>query len=116
MLQVQLPAGVKIIIIIIRSTYEVDGALSCYWSKVVIWKVGDVVYGLIFLCVVVAFHAFHSDVFELVSARLKRISYYAFRLVFNRVFNINLLVLDFSFDFIHTRFDLFTSILAIMFH
>ena len=49
------------------------------------------------LCVVVAFHAVHSDVFERLSVRLKRISYYALRLVLNRVFNINLLIFDFQF-------------------
>ena len=112
-LQVQLPA---VIIIIIPSSYEVDGALSCYGGKVAPWKVMDVVYGLRFLCVVVALYTFHSDIFERLSARLERISYYVLRLVLNRVFNINLLVLDFSFDFRHTRFDFFAWILAIIFH
>ena len=84
---------------IIPSPYEVDGALSCYGSKMELWKVGDVVYGLRLLRVVVTFHAFHSDVFERLSVRLKRISHYALRLVFDIVFNINLLVLDFIFGF-----------------
>ena len=79
----------------------------------VLWKVGDVVYSLIFLRVVVTFHAFYSDIFECLSVRLKRISYYALRLVLNRVFNINLLVLDFSFDFRCARFDFFVWIWAI---
>ena len=114
-LQVQLPAGIKIIIII-QSSYEVDGAVPCHGSKVPPWKVGDVVYGLGFLCVVVAFHAFHSDVFERLSARLKIISYYALRLVLNRVVNINMLVLDFRFDSWHARCDFFAGILMIWIH
>ena len=85
--------------ITIPSPYEVDGALSCYGSEVFLWKVGDVVYGLRCLRVVVTFHAFYSDVFECLSVRLKRIGYYVLRLVFDGVFNMNLLVLDFSFGF-----------------
>ena len=114
MLQIQLPAGIKIATII--SPYEVDGALSCYGSKVVLWKVGDVVYGLIFVRVVVTFHAFHSDVFERLSTRLKMISYYAFRLVLNSIFDINVLVLDFSLGFRHAKFDFFAGILVIVSH
>ena len=114
-LQVQLPAGI-IYITIILSPYEVDGALSCHGGKVVISKVGDVLYGLGFVRVLVTLHTFHSDVFERLGARLKRISYYALRLILNRVFNINLLVLNFSFGIGDTRFNFFTRILVIIFH
>ena len=78
-----------------------------------IWKVGDVIYGLICLSVVITFYVVHSDVFECLGVRLKRISYYALRLVLNRVSNINLLVLDFSFGFRHAMFDFFGRILVI---
>ena len=64
----------------------------------ILWKVGDVAYGLRFVCKVVALHALDSDVLKLLSVRLKRISYYALRLILNRVVNINLLVLDFGFN------------------
>ena len=97
MLQVQLPAG--IIIITTLSPYEVDDALSCHGSKMVIWKPVDVVYSLIFLREVITFHASRSDVFECLSVRLKRIGYYALRFIFDGVFNMNLLVLDFSLGF-----------------
>ena len=113
-LQVQLPAGIKIATII--SPYEVDGTFSCHGSKMTTWKAMDVVYGLRLLCVVVTFHALHSDVFERLSVGFKWISNYAIRLVFNRVFNINLLVLDFSSGFRHTRFDFFARILEILLH
>ena len=57
--------------IIILPSYKVDGALSCHGSKMELWKTRDVVYGLIFLYVVVALQAFYSDVFERLSTRLK---------------------------------------------
>ena len=115
-LQVQLPAGIMIITTIIPSSYEVNSAVLCHGSKMPIWKVGDVLNGLIFLCVVVALHAFHIDVFERLSVGLKRIGYYALRLVFNRVFSINLLVLEFSYDFCQIRFDFFLRVLMTVFH
>ena len=102
--------------IIIISPYEVDGTLSCRGSKMSTWKVGDVVYELIFLHVVTTFHTFHSDVFERPSVRLKQISYYALRLIFNRVLNINLLVLNLSFDFGHAKFGFFARSLVIVSH
>ena len=104
------------IIKIVLSTYKIDGAFSCYRSKMIRWKEEDVVYCLRLLGVVVTFHASHSDVFERLSARLKRISYYALRLVLNRVFNINLLVPHFSYSFGYARFDFFGGILMIVFH
>ena len=99
--------------IINLSPYQVDDTLSRYGGKVVLWKVGDMIYGLRFLSVVVTFHALHSDVFERLSVSLKRIGYYALRLVFNGVFNINLLVLNFRFGFRLARFGFFTRILVI---
>ena len=113
-LQVQLPAGIKMIVI--HPPYEVNGAFSCHGSEITTWKAMDVVYGLRFLCAVVTFHALHSDVFEDLSVSLKRISYYVLRFVFNRVFNINLLVLDFSSGFRHTRFEFFAWILVVISH
>ena len=56
--------------IITVSPYEVDGALPCYGGKMKTWKLADVVYGLRFLCIVLTFHAFHSDVFERLGFRL----------------------------------------------
>ena len=55
----------------IISPYEVDGTLSCHGSKMKLWKVGDVVNGLIFVCEVVALHALYSDVLESLRVRLK---------------------------------------------
>ena len=100
----------------ILSPYEVDGTLSRYGSKMIRWKVGYVVNGLIFVCKIVALHALDSDVLEGLSVRLKRIGHYALRLVLNRVLNINLLVLEFSFSFRHSLPKLSDAALHVLNH
>ena len=100
----------------ILSPYEVDGTLSCHGSKMKLWKVGDVVNGLTFICEVVALYALDSDVLEGLRVRLKRIGYYALRLVLNRIFDINLLVLVFRLNPRHTLSKLSNAALHVLDH
>ena len=79
-------------------------------------KVGYMAYGDRFECKVVALHALGSDVLERLSIRLKRIGYYALRLVLNGVFNINFLVFDFSFSFRHANSKFSNAALHVLNH
>ena len=69
--QVQLPAGIKNITIIIMPSYEVDSAISCHGSKMKHWKASDVVYRNRLVCKVVALHILHNDLIKRLGVSLK---------------------------------------------
>ena len=107
----------------ITSTYEVDDALSRHGSKMIIWKAGDVIYSDLILWVVITLHALHGNVLKEFSAWLEWLGHYALRLVHNRVFYINNLVLVFMLNSRHaipklsnTAMRILMSILAACLH